>query len=55
MTGFSIFAKDFGLNPSVLNLIFLFLKQRDMHFLKFDSILVFKEIFAVLLLGTGHK
>jgi len=54
MSGFSIFAKDFGLNPSVLNLTFLFLRLRDMHFLKFDSVLVFKEISAVLL-GTGHK
>jgi len=32
MTKFSIFAKDFELNPSVLNLTFLFLKLRDMHF-----------------------
>jgi len=41
VTRFSIFAKGFAVNPSVLNLTFLFFKQRDMPFLKFDSILVF--------------
>jgi len=47
MTGFSIFAKGFGLNPSVLD--FSIFETERHAFLKFDSILVFKEISAVYL------